>query len=163
MWNRFDVSCRERPGAWYVTVAALSQIFGGQTRSWKLGATMFTMFGALALLVAAVGLYSVIAYNVVQRRHEISVRVALGAQSPDVVRLVLADGLRVAVAGVAIGSAIAFAAAGYVGPLLFQVSPKDPVVFSSVAVVLILVAVMASLLPARRASRVDPAVVLRSD
>jgi ABC-type antimicrobial peptide transport system permease subunit len=124
---------------------------------------MFTMFGALALLVAAVGLYSVIAYNVVQRRHEIGVRVALGAQSPDVVRLVLADGLRVAVAGVAIGSVIAFAAAGYVGPLLFQVSPKDPVVFSSVAVVLILVAVMASLLPARRASRVDPAVVLRSD
>ena len=151
------------PGASYITVTPLSEIFGVQTRSWRLGATMFTMFGGLALLVAAVGLYSVIAYNVVQRRHEIGVRVALGAQSPDVIRLVLADGLRVAVAGVAIGSTIAFAAADYVGPLLFQVSPKDPAVFSSVAAILILVALVASLLPARRASRVDPAVVLRAD
>ena len=151
------------PGASYITVTPLSDIFGGQTRSWRLGATMFTMFGALALIVAAVGLYSVIAYNVVQRRHEIGVRVALGAQSPDVVRLVLADGLRVAIAGVAIGSVIAFAAADYVGPLLFQVSPKDPAVFSSVAALLVLVAVVACLMPARRASRVDPAVVLRSD
>jgi predicted permease len=151
------------PGASYITVTPFSDIFGGQTRSWRLGATMFTMFGGLALLVAAVGLYSVIAYNVVQRRHEIGVRVALGAQSPDVVRLVLADGLRVALAGVVIGSVIALAAAGYVGPLLFQVSPKDPAVFATVAVILVIVAIVASLLPARRASRVDPAVVLRSD
>jgi ABC-type antimicrobial peptide transport system permease subunit len=151
------------PGAAYITVTPFSTILGGQTRSWTLGATMFTVFGVLALLVAAVGLYSVIAYNVVQRRHEIGVRVALGAQSPDVVRLVLVEGLKVSLLGVVIGSAIAFGAARYVGPLLFNVSPKDPAVFSGVALTLLVVAVAASLMPAWRASRVDPTVVLRGD
>ena len=151
------------PGASYVTVTPLNNIIGGQTRSWTLGATMFTIFGVLALLVAAVGLYSVIAYNVVQRTHELGVRVALGARSPDVVRLVVGEGIRVSLAGVAIGSVVAAAAARYVGPLLFGVSPRDPIVFSGVAMALILVALMASLLPAWRAARVDPSVALRGD
>jgi ABC-type antimicrobial peptide transport system permease subunit len=84
---------------------------------------MFTVFGALALLVAAVGLYSVIAYNVAQRTHELGVRIALGARSPDVVRLVVGEGLRVSVMGIGIGTIVALAAARYVGPLLFGVSP----------------------------------------
>jgi putative ABC transport system permease protein len=151
------------PGASYITVTAFSDIVGAQSRSWSLGATMFSVFGALALLVAAVGLYSVIAYNVVQRRHEIGVRVALGAQSPDVVRLVVMEGVRISIVGIVIGSAIAFGAARYVGALLFKVSPTDPTIFSSVGLVLLVVSVAACLVPAWRAARVDPTVVLRGD
>ena len=96
---------REMPGASYMTVTPFSEIIGSQTRSWQLGATMFVAFGALALVLAAIGLYSVIAYNVAQRTHELGVRVALGAQARDVVRLVVTDGLRLAGMGVAIGAA----------------------------------------------------------
>ena len=102
---------------------------GSQTRSWQLGATMFVAFGGLALVLAAIGLYSVIAYNVAQRTHELGVRVALGAQSRDVVRLVVVEGLRLAVVGVAIGAGVALLAGRWVKPLLFNVSPKDPTVF----------------------------------
>jgi predicted permease len=151
------------PGASYVTVTPLDDILGGQRRSWTLGATMFTVFGALALLVAAVGLYSVIAYNVAQRTHELGVRIALGASSPDVVRLVVGEGLRVSIAGIGIGTLVALAAARYVGPLLFGVSPRDPVVLAGVAAILVTVAVLASVLPAWRASHVDPSVALRAD
>ena len=151
------------PGASYVTVTPLDDVLGSQTRSWTLGATMFTVFGALALLVAAVGLYSVIAYNVAQRTHELGVRIALGARSPDVVRLVVGEGLRVSVMGIAIGTIVALAAARYVGPLLFGVSPRDPAVLTGVAAVLVVVAVLASVLPAWRASHVDPSVALRGD
>ena len=151
------------PGASYVTVTPLDEILGSQRRSWTLGATMFTVFGALALLVAAVGLYSVIAYNVAQRTHELGVRIALGASSPDVVRLVVSEGLRVSVMGIGIGTIVALAAARYVGPLLFGVSPRDPVVLAGVATILVAVAVLASVLPAWRASQVDPSVALRAD
>jgi putative ABC transport system permease protein len=154
---------REMPGASYVTVTPFSETVGQQTRSWQLGATMFVAFGVLALVLAAIGLYSVIAYNVAQRTHELGVRVALGARGPDVVRLVVTDGLRVAGVGVAIGVAIALWGGKWVKPLLFNVSPKDPTVFVIVALTLIVVAVSASWVPALRASRVDPNVALRSE
>jgi ABC-type antimicrobial peptide transport system permease subunit len=151
------------PGASYVKLTPFGEVMGQQTQSWKLGATMFVAFGALALVLAAVGLYSVIAYNVTQRQHELGVRVALGASGPDVVRLVVTDGLKVVGAGVAGGLVIAYWASRFVEPLLFRVSPKDPSVFILVATTLIGVAIAASWMPARRASRVDPNVVLRSD
>ena len=151
------------PGASYVTVTPLTEILGGVTRSWHLGATMFVAFGFLALVLAAVGLYSVIAYNVQQRTHELGVRVALGAQVQDVVRLVVTDGLRLAIAGVAIGGAVALWAGKFVKDLLFEVSPRDPVVFGVVVTTLVLVAIAASWIPARRASRVDPNVALRAE
>jgi predicted permease len=154
---------REMPGAAYVTITPFSDIIGQQTRSWQLGATMFVAFGVLALVLAAVGLYSVIAYNVAQRTHELGVRVALGARSADVVQLVVTDGLRLAGIGVAIGVALALWAGKWVKPLLFDVSPKDPVVFALVAFMLVAVAVAASWVPALRASRVDPNEALRSD
>jgi putative ABC transport system permease protein len=154
---------KEMPGASYVTITPFSRIIGGETRSWHLGATMFAAFGALALVLAAVGLYSVIAYNVAQRTHELGVRMALGAQTPDVIRLVVSDGLKLAVIGVAIGAAAALWAAKWVKPLLFDVSAKDPAVYAFVALVLIGVAVAASWVPARRASRVDPNVALRTE
>ncbi|MEJ7812467.1 MAG: ABC transporter permease [Gemmatimonadaceae bacterium] len=154
---------KEMPGVSYVTITPLAEILGSQTRAWSLGATMFTVFGAIALLLAAVGLYGVIAYTVAQRGHEMGVRVALGAQERDVVRLVLGEGLRLTGVGVAIGLLIAFAAGRYVGPLLFDVSPKDPGTFALVTATLLVVALLASGLPARRAARVNPNVALRAE
>jgi ABC-type antimicrobial peptide transport system permease subunit len=124
---------------------------------------MFALFGGLALLLAAVGLYSVIAYNVTQRRHELGVRIALGAQGRDVLRLVVGSGLRVAIAGIVIGGSIALVAGRFIAPLLYRVSPKDPLIYVIAAVTLLAVAMLASLIPARRATRVDPNVVLRAD
>jgi putative ABC transport system permease protein len=154
---------REMPGASYVTVTPLSDIIGSQKRSWHLGATMFVAFGVLALVLAAIGLYSVIAYNVTQRTHELGVRRALGAQAADVARLVVSDGLRVVAIGVALGLVAALWAGRWLKPLLFDVSPTDPAVYVFVAVTLVLVAIAASFLPALRATRVDPNVALRTD
>jgi predicted permease len=154
---------REMPGASYVTVTPFATIFGGETRSWKLGTTTFVAFGILALVIAAIGLYSVIAYNVAQRTHEMGVRVALGAQARDVVRLVLSEGMLLGAAGVAIGTVAALIAGKWVKPLLFEQSPRDPVVFGLVAVVLLGVTLAASWIPARRASQVEPNVALRSE
>jgi predicted permease len=154
---------QEMPGASYVKLTPFSEVMGQQTQSWRLGATMFVAFGALALILAEVGLYSVIAYNVTQRQHELGVRLALGARAPDLVRMVVTDGLKVVGVGVAFGLAVALWAGKFVAPLLFSVSPRDPSVFALVALTLIAVAVAASWMPARRASRVDPNVVLRSE
>ena len=151
------------PGVSYVTVTPFSEILGNRTQAWRLGATMFTVFGALALALAAIGLYSVIAYNVAQRTQEMGVRLALGAQARDVVRLVLRDGLRLAVVGVVLGGAVALVVSRWVRPLLFGVSPRDPLVFGGVAVALLAVAGLASAIPARRAARVDPMQALRTE
>jgi predicted permease len=149
------------PGAAYVTVTPLREILGEQTRSWELGATMFLAFGALALVLAAIGLYSVMAYNVAQRSQELGVRAALGAQQMDLVRLVLNEGLKMATVGIVIGVVIALAGGQWLGPLLFQESPHDPLVFGFVALLLLGVTVAASIIPSRRAARVDPIVALR--
>ena len=154
---------RAMPGVSYVVVKPMQEYLEWHVRSWRLGATMFALFGGLALLLAAVGLYSVIAYNVTQRSHELGVRIALGAQARDVLQLVLGGGVRVAVAGIVIGGGIALAAGRFVAPLLFRVSPQDPFVFGIVVCTLLAVAVVASLVPARRATKVDPNVVLRAD
>jgi ABC-type antimicrobial peptide transport system permease subunit len=154
---------QEMPGASYVTITPLTEIVGSQTRPWHLGATMFVAFGLLALVVAGVGLYSVIAYNVAQRSHELGVRMALGAQARDLARLVIVGGLRFAAAGVAIGALLALWAGRFVADLLFEVSPRDPAVFVAVTLTLGGVAVLASWIPALRASRVEPNVVLRGE
>jgi ABC-type antimicrobial peptide transport system permease subunit len=151
------------PGQQYVTVQPMMTLLDGQRRSWHVGATMFIAFGVLALIVAAVGLYGVIAYNVGQRMHELGVRIALGAQRTDVMRLVVGHGVRLSLAGVAAGSAIAFAAARWIEPLLFQQSARDPAVLGTVGAVLIAVALVASAVPALRAMRADPNTVLRSE
>ena len=151
------------PSSAYLVVRPMSRMVGNVTRSWRLGAVMFSAFGALALVVAMVGLYSVIAYSVAQRRQEVGVRIALGARVGDVVRLIVVDGLRVVVVGAALGMVLALVMGRWLGPLLFQVSPRDPAVFAAVAFVLVGVALMASGLPAIRASRVDPATSLGAD
>ena len=151
------------PGQQYVTVQPMMTLLDGKRRSWHVGATMFVAFGVLALIVAAVGLYGVIAYNVGQRMHELGVRIALGAQRTDVMRLVVGHGVRLSIAGVAVGSAIAFAAERGIEPLLFRQSARDPAVLGTVGAVLIVVALVASAVPALRAMRADPNTVLRSD
>jgi predicted permease len=151
------------PGASYVNVVPLDELVAPNMQSWRLGATMFSAFGLLALLVAVVGLYSVIAYNVSQRTHELGVRVALGAQRSDIVSLVLRDALGLALVAVMVGAAGVLYAGRWLEPLLFETSARDPRVLAGVAGALLVVATLASLVPARRAARVDPAVALRAD
>jgi ABC-type antimicrobial peptide transport system permease subunit len=151
------------PGETYVTVRPMGEMVDRERRSWKVGATMFLAFGVLALLVAAVGLYGVITYNVAQRMHELGVRVALGAQSSDVVRLVVGQGVRFAVAGVLVGLALALFAARWIQPLLFQQSARDPATYGAVGAILLAVALVASAVPALRATRADPNTALRGD
>lgn len=124
---------------------------------------MFSVFGGLALVLAAVGLFGVLSYSVNQRRQELGVRTALGAQSGSLIRLVVWEGLRVVLVGLSVGVVIAIAVGHFVAPLLFEASPWDPAVFIAVAVTLVSVAFFASLLPARRASRVNPMEALRSE
>jgi predicted permease len=154
---------RAMPGQGFVVVRPLQEIVDDQRRSWRLGATMFVAFGGLALVVAAVGLYGVIGYNVAQRMHELGVRVALGAQSADVARLVVGQGVAFALTGVAIGLGLALVAARSIQPLLFQQSARDPATYAAVGGLIIMVGFLASAVPALRATRADPNVALRSD
>jgi putative ABC transport system permease protein len=154
---------QEMPGAAYITAVPLQNFVAPRQRSWEFGATMFVAFGALALVLAAIGLYSVIAYAVAQRRHELGVRIALGASVADIVRIVVGQGVAFAVAGIAIGSVIALWAGKWVEPLLFAQKARDPLVFAGVAIVLFIVAIAATLRPAVRAARVDPTVAMRSE
>jgi predicted permease len=119
------------------------------------------MFGALALLLAAIGVYGVLAYSVSQRTREIGVRVALGAGARDVIGMVVGHGLRMAAAGLAIGALGAFAVTRLMSAMLFDVRPSDPAVFLIVTAVLAAVAAIASLIPSTRAARIPPAVALR--
>jgi predicted permease len=154
---------RVMPGQAYVTTWRLETILGEQRRSWEIGATLFVAFGGLALLVAAIGLYAVIGYNVAQRMHEIGVRIALGARSTNVVRLVVGQGMGFALAGAVSGGVLAFWAGRWVQPLLFEQSARDPFVFVTVGGILVMVAIAASSVPAFRATRADPNSTLRAE
>jgi ABC-type antimicrobial peptide transport system permease subunit len=125
--------------------------------------TMLGVFAVVALVLAAVGVYGVIAYSTAQRAHEIGVRVALGATRLDVLHLVLGDGLRIGALGTAIGIAAAAAASRLLSGLLFGVSPYDPLTFVALPAGLLSVALLASWIPARRALAVEPIAALRAD
>jgi predicted permease len=154
---------RVMPGASYLTVQPLREIVYNAQRSWRLGATMFAAFGVLALVVAAVGLYGVIGYNVQQRSHELGVRVALGAQRPDILRLVVGQSVRFAVAGISLGLLVALLASRWIQPLLFRQSATDGLTYGLVAATMIVVALAASAVPAFRAAGTDPNTALRAD
>jgi predicted permease len=121
------------------------------------------LFAALALTLAAIGIYSVLAYLVSQRTREIGIRLAVGAAPASVLRLILGRGLGLALRGVALGLVIALVASRVMASLLYQVQPRDPLTFIAVPVVLSIVAVLASVIPALRAMRVDPIVALRTE
>ena len=124
-------------------------------------AWLLSLFGIVALVLAAVGLYGVLAYAVSQRTHEIGIRMALGAQKRNVLSLVIRHGMRLALIGVGVGAAAAFALTRVMASLLYEVTPTDPLTFLSVALLLLVIAWLACWLPARRASRVDPMEALR--
>jgi predicted permease len=130
----------------------------------RLFAKLLSLFGILALLLAAVGLYGVMAYSVSQRTHEIGVRMALGATRRTVMQMVLSQGMFLTVIGIAVGLAGAYVLTKYLETLttmLFGVEPRDPVTFSAIALFLAVIAFLACLIPARRATKVDPLVALR--
>jgi predicted permease len=129
----------------------------------RLAAGMAAAFGMLALLLATMGLYSVMTYAVSQRTREIGIRMALGAQGADVSRMVVWGGLRLALAGAALGLAAAFGMTRVMKNLLFNVSPTDPATFALIALLLVAVAFIASYIPARRASKVDPLLAIRNE
>jgi ABC-type antimicrobial peptide transport system permease subunit len=123
---------------------------------------LMTVFGGSALLLAAIGIYGLIAYSVEQRTQEIGIRIALGAEGEQVRRMVVVQGMRLAVIGVVLGLAAAFGAARLIAGFLFGVQAYDPVVFVAMPLVLTLVSLLAVWLPARRASTVSPLTVLRA-
>jgi putative ABC transport system permease protein len=151
------------PGAAYVNVVPLSTLVDPNLQAWRFGATMFVAFGGLALLLAAIGLYSMIAYDVAQRTRELGLRIALGSSVGRVVRLIVSRGLGIVAMGVAAGTVLALWATRWVEALLFRQSARDPVVYAGVALLLFCVSIVASLLPAWRAARVDPNLALRLD
>jgi hypothetical protein len=151
------------PGQQYVSAAPMSLMLDAQRRSWRIGATMFAAFGALAVLVAGVGLYGVIGYDVAQRRRELAVRVALGAQQASIMTLVVRQSLGLATLGIAVGAALAWVGGRWIQPLLFRQSASDPSVYGAVALAMIAVAIVASASPAFRAATTDPGAVLRAE
>jgi hypothetical protein len=134
-----------------------------EIRPWRLGAVMFGVFGALALVVAAIGLYSVMSYLVAQRTHELGIRHALGAAPRDIVAMVTREGLSVILIGMGIGALVALALGRYVQPMLYQTSARDLGTLLLVSTVLIGAATAATIIPAVRATRVDPLEALRSE
>ena len=127
----------------------------------RFSATLLGFFGVTALALAVLGLYGVISYSVSQRTREIGIRVALGASHKSVLRLVVGQGMMLALIGVAIGVIASFFLTKFMATLLFGVSATDPLTFVAISVLLIGVSIVASLIPARRAMKVDPMVALR--
>jgi putative ABC transport system permease protein len=143
------------------SVRPMDEIISGVTSAQRIAFLALDAFAFLALALAAIGIYGVTSYAVIQRIHEIGVRVALGAQRGDILRLVVVHGMKLASAGVLIGLLASLGLTRLMASLLFGVSATDPLTFAGVALLLFVVALLACYIPARRASKVDPIVALR--
>ncbi|MFZ0633485.1 MAG: ABC transporter permease [Acidobacteriaceae bacterium] len=142
-------------------VSTMNGVVANNLAARRTSMILLAIFAALALILACIGIYGVIAYLVGQRTHEIGVRMALGAERRDVLRLILGQGIRMALAGVALGIVLALSLTRLMSSQLYGVSARDPFTFAAVALVLIAVALIACWIPARRATRVDPIIALR--
>jgi predicted permease len=151
---------RELPVA---KIGTLEQRLAAAVTQPRFRTTLIAIFAAIALILASVGIYGVISYSVTQRTHEIGIRMALGAQAMDVLKLLLKQGMLLAVAGVGVGVIAAFALTRLMRSLLFGVSATDPFTFTVIALLLTTVALLASYIPARRATKVDPLIALRDE
>jgi predicted permease len=141
----------------------MPQVLGQALWAPRMAAALFSLFGLLSMALAVVGVYGVIAYMVLQRRSEIGIRMAMGARTADVLRMVVGQSLRLALAGIACGLGIALVLTRFLSNLLFDVSPSDPVTFFSVASLLAITVLLASGLPAWRAARINPVSALRQE
>ena len=151
------------PSVPFVRVVPMMDLIAPQLAPWRTGTLMFSLFGVLGLALAAIGLYGVISFLVAQRTREMGVRIALGARRADVLTLVLAQGGRLIVTGIVIGAAVAMASTRLFGSMMYGVSAVDPVVYIGTAALLGVVGFVALIVPARRATRVDPLVALRAE
>ena len=142
-------------------VQTMTQVLDDSMAGPRFNMMLLAVFAGVAMVLAAVGIYGILSYAVAQRTHEIGVRMALGAQATDVLKLVVGHGLKLTLVGVALGLGAAFAVTRVMESLLFEVSATDPVTFTAIALLLVGVALVASFIPARRATRVDPIIALR--
>jgi ABC-type antimicrobial peptide transport system permease subunit len=147
----------------YVPVATMEDRTAEQLQPWRLGTAMFVLFGGVALLISMIGLFSAMAHAVSQRGHEIGVRMALGASAWRVVVQIGRDGAAAVAVGTIAGLLVASAASRWLSDLLYQTSPRDSVVFVTVAGILTVAGVAAAVVPARRSARIDPLAVLRTE
>jgi putative ABC transport system permease protein len=139
----------------------MNEVIAGTLADRRFSMILLDAFAIVALLLASLGLYGVISYLVGQRTHELGIRMALGAQRKDVLRLVLAHGMKMALGGVALGLVAAFGLTRLMTKLLYGVSATDPATFTGIALLLTAVALLACCIPAQRATKVDPLVALR--
>ncbi|HLY60148.1 MAG TPA: ABC transporter permease [Terriglobia bacterium] len=144
-------------------IRTMTQVLSGTLAGPEFNTWLLGTFAGVALLLAAIGIYGVLAYSVAQQTHEIGIRMALGAEKRDVLRVVVGRGLKLTIIGVAIGMAGSFAVTRFLSSLLYGVRPIDPVTFTSVGFILVGVALLASYIPAGRATKVDPMVALRHE
>src|SRR5215475_5111245 len=165
-----SVAAAARQAVWSVdpaqpvsNVRTMDEILAEEVTQRRIGMTLLAAFAALALALASLGIYGVLSYSVAQRTQEIGIRMALGAGRNDVLRVVLADGMRLAAAGAAIGLGMSFALTRLMAGLLFGVSASDTLTLAGVTLLLITVALVACFIPARRATKVDPMIALRCD
>jgi putative ABC transport system permease protein len=142
-------------------VKTLEAVVATSTAAARFRTVLVALFGTIAVVLAAVGVYGLLSLSVALRRREIGVRTALGATPRDISRLILREGLTLTGIGIAIGFTIALAAAGTLETLLFETPPTDPWTYAAIAGLLFLIALIACYLPARRAARLDPVVAMR--
>jgi ABC-type antimicrobial peptide transport system permease subunit len=163
MTNAVQEQLRQSTGLPVTDVESMESIVSASVSRQRFNMWVMTVFGACALLLAAIGIYGLMAYSLQQRTQEIGIRLALGAQASQVRRMVVLQGMALALAGVVIGLGASFGMTRLITTLLFGVAARDPLVFAGVPAVLTAVALVAVVLPAQRASRVDPIIALRTE
>ena len=151
------------PAAAILNLRTMDEVISTSLARPRISMVLLALFAAAALILGAIGIYGVMSYAVGERSRELSIRVALGAARRDLLVSVLGSGLRLTAVGIAVGLGLAFAAARLLESLVFEVSTTDPAIFSATVAALVLVAVLATLVPALRAGRTDPSAALRSD